>query len=109
MLTPHFFCVTLRAMCLSSLGMGLLALTFLFPSTVRAQRVTPTAEGPTVPTNQLPTDDSTAVKDPDEYTVWSTVLAKKYADRNYLNLVIRNRTAIDRWHHSEHDGEAFSG
>jgi hypothetical protein len=93
---------------LSSLGMGLLALTFLFPSTVRAQRVTPTAEGPTVPTNQLPTDDSTTVKDPDEYTVWSTVLAKKYADRNYLKLVIRNRTAIDLWHHSEHDGEAFS-
>jgi hypothetical protein len=64
--------------------MALLALTFLFPSTVRAQCVTPTAKGSAVPTNQLPTDESTAVKDPDEYAVWSAVLAKKYADGSYL-------------------------
>jgi hypothetical protein len=87
--------------------MGLLALTFLFPSTVRAQRVTSTAKGLAVPTNQLPTDESTTVKDPDEYAVWSTVLTKKYADRNYLKLVIRDQTAIDLWQYSENDGEAF--
>jgi len=115
MLTPHFFCVTLRVMRLSSLGMGLLALTFLFPSTVRAQRVTPPAKGSAVATNQLPTDESTAVKDPDEYAVWSAVLAKKYADGGYLKLVIRDRTAMyvpdpiaRQWQNSEHDTEAFS-
>ena len=115
MLTPHFFCVTLRVMRLSSLGMALLALTFLFPSAVRAQRVTPAAKGSAVPTNQLPTDESTAVKDPDEYAVWSAVLAKKYADGSYLKLVIRDRTAMyvpdpiaRRWQNSERDTEAFS-
>ena len=75
--------------------MALLALTFLFPSTVRAQCVTPTAKGSAVPTNQLPTDESTAVKDPDEYAVWSAVVVKKYADGRYTQLVTRDRTAID--------------
>ncbi len=94
--------------------MALLALTFLVSSTVRAQRVTPTAKGSAVPTNQLPTDESTAVKDPDEYAVWSAVLAKKYADGSYLKLVIRDRTAYvpdpiaRQWQNSEHDTEAFS-
>ena len=96
---------------LSSLGTGLLALTFLFPSTVRAQRVSPTANPSMVPTNQSPIDESTAVKDPDEYLVWSAVLAKKYADGRNMKLVIRDRTAIDLpkrlSQNSEHDSEAF--
>jgi hypothetical protein len=93
--------------------MGLLALTFLFPDTVWAQGVTPTANGSAVPTNQSPADESTTVKDADEYAVWSTVLAKKYADGRYTytKLVIRDRTAIDLLkrlsQNSEHDSEEF--
>lgn len=97
----------------NSLRVSLLALALLASYTVWAKQLTTTAKGS--PTVQVPTTESTMVQDPDEYEVWSAVLAKKYADGTFLRLVVSDRTAIlmpepiaNRWQNSERDTQAFS-
>ena len=75
-----------------ALELGLLLVAFCVPATTAKQKTTNT-EAP--PPTSAPKVEQRAVQDPEEYAVWSTVLANKYVGESVKELFIEDRTDID--------------